>query len=422
METAPERGRHAPAARRHRAPWLVAGAMLLCAGWGSNQFTPMLLVYHRALGLSTGTLEAMFGFYALGLVPGLLVTGTLSDARGRRPVVLSAAAFGLLGSLALLGAGHSTALLFVGRFLIGLSSGAAFSAGTVWLRELSLEPWGDASAQVTARRTVVAMTIGFALGPLVSGALARWGPLARVLPYAPHVVLSAVVFVGLLTVPETVADRSSTQVLDPLRRALPAMRSARFRFVLVPMAPWVFAAPAIAFALLPSVVGAERDSNGVLLAAGVTALTSFAGVAAQAVARRLETMGGSRLAAIAGLLAFVAGALVGALAASEHDSWLLIPTSVLFGGAYGLCLVAGLADVQQLADAQAQAGLTAVFYALMYVGFAAPYLISLVAAVVSYSSLLLFTAVLAFATVIQIAYASAARDGRRDRAVRGDSR
>jgi MFS family permease len=397
--------------KRSMAPWLVAGAMLLCAGWGSNQFTPMLLVYHRALGLSTGTLEAMFGFYALGLVPGLLATGTLSNTLGRRPVVLFAAASGLLGSLALLAAGHSTALLFVGRFLIGLSSGAAFSAGTVWLRELSLRPWGDASDQATARRTVVSMTIGFAFGPLVSGALAQWGPLPRALPYAPHIALSAIVLGGLLTVPETVEAKgrgwTAAEILEPLRRALPAMRNARFRLVLVPMAPWVFAAPAIAFALLPSVVGTDREGSGVLVAAGITALTSFAGVAAQAMARRLETLGGNRLAAIAGLLAFVAGVLIGALAASEHSSWLLIPTSVLFGSAYGLCLVAGLADVQRLAEPEAQAGLTAAFYSLMYVGFAAPYLISLAAALASYPLLLLITAVLAFATVLQVAYASA---------------
>jgi hypothetical protein len=30
----------------------------------------MLLVYHQRLGLGTGTLEAMFGVYALGLIPG----------------------------------------------------------------------------------------------------------------------------------------------------------------------------------------------------------------------------------------------------------------------------------------------------------------------------------------------------------------
>jgi MFS family permease len=376
--------------------------MLLCAGWGSNQFTPMLLVYHRSLGLSTGTLEAMFGFYALGLVPGLLVGGTLSETRGRRPVVLVAAAFGLAGSVVLLAAGHSTTLLFVGRFLIGLSSGAAFGTGTVWLRELSLEPWGHTAAPAIARRTVVAMTIGFALGPIVSGVLARWGPLPRALPFAPHIVLSATVFIALVTVPETLSTDSRGQPFETLRRSLPAMRKPRFRRVLIPMAPWVFAAPAIAFALLPSIVG----GSGILLTAGITALTSFAGVAAQAVARRLEARGGSRLAAITGLMAFVAGTLVGALAAQEQSTWLLVPTSVLFGGAYGLCLVAGLADVQQLADAEAQAGLTAVYYTVMYVGFAAPYLIALAVGVASYSLLLLVTGALALATLVQVAHAS----------------
>ena len=51
-------------------------------GWGSNQFTPMLLVYSHSLGLSTGTLEALFGAYAVGLIPGLLIAGPLSDAEG----------------------------------------------------------------------------------------------------------------------------------------------------------------------------------------------------------------------------------------------------------------------------------------------------------------------------------------------------
>ena len=36
--------------------------------------------YQRTLSLSTGTVEAMFGVYALGFIPGLLVTGPISDA------------------------------------------------------------------------------------------------------------------------------------------------------------------------------------------------------------------------------------------------------------------------------------------------------------------------------------------------------
>src|ERR1700744_4207490 len=101
-----------------RTDWVRAGAALFGAAWGANQFTPMLLVYHGQLGLSTGTLEALFGVYALGLIPGLLVAGPLSDTRGRRPVSLASAVFSLAGTMALMVAGHSVGPLFVGRFLI----------------------------------------------------------------------------------------------------------------------------------------------------------------------------------------------------------------------------------------------------------------------------------------------------------------
>ena len=135
-----------------RPAWLRAGVALFGAAWGSNQFTPMLLVYRQHLGLTTGTLEAMFGLYALGLIPGLLIAGPVSDAGGRRPVVLASAALSLAGTLSLVVAGHSLAVLFLGRFLIGLGSGAAFGAGTAWLRELSRPPRGDATDHGAARR------------------------------------------------------------------------------------------------------------------------------------------------------------------------------------------------------------------------------------------------------------------------------
>jgi hypothetical protein len=42
----------------------------------------------------------------------------------------------------------------------------------------------------------------------------------------------------------------------------PGVRHPRFRRHVGPMAPWVFAAPAVAFALLPSVVGANHAPTG----------------------------------------------------------------------------------------------------------------------------------------------------------------
>jgi Major Facilitator Superfamily len=383
--------------------WVAPAAALLGAGWGSNQFTPMLLVYGDRLALGTATLEAMFGFYALGLIPGLLLGGPLSDAHGRRAVVVPAAGLSLAASVVLAAGASSPWLLFVGRLLTGLATGAVFGAGTAWLRELSRPPHGRASDQAAARRAAIAMTAGFALGPLVAGLLAQWGPAPLLVPYLSHIALMVAVLLLLRAAPETVADGPRLTV-----RLLPAgVRSARFRGVVRPMAPWVFAAPAIAFALLPSVVGAERAADGIALTATVTAVCAVAGVLVQPLARRLDADAQSGRAATLGLLVLAAGLALGAVTAQADETWLLLPCAIVLGSAYGLCLVAGLVEIQRLADHRALAGLTAVYYALTYLGFAAPFLLALAANLASYPVLLTITAALAAGTATLVAHRSA---------------
>jgi MFS family permease len=377
--------------------------VLLGTGWGSNQFTPMLLVYHRTLGLGTGTLEALFGAYALGLIPGLLVAGPLSDARGRRPVVLPAAALSLLASVALVAGAHTVALLFLGRLLAGLSSGAAFSAGTAWLREASQAAAGrdgGDDGRTAARRAAVAMTAGFGLGPIVAGVLAQWAGAPSVVPYLPHIALMVAVLAMLRGAPETVTAPAALggRGRPAIRLSAPSVRLPRFRRVVAPMAPWVFAAPAIAFALLPNVVGAGRVGDGIALTASITALTALSGVLIQPLARRLDLRAKLNRSAVGGLLLLSVGLGVGAVTAHSQQTWLLVPGAILLGGAYGMCLVAGLVEVQRMAGADELAGLTAVYYALTYLGFAAPYLMALAAHVVSYAVLLAGSAALALAT------------------------
>lgn len=381
---------------RTRVAWLPVAGVLAGAGWGSNQFTPMLLVYHARLGLSTATLEAMFGAYAAGLIPGLVVAGRWSDRHGRRAVGLWAAGLSLLASVSLMVGGHTLTLLFVGRLLAGLGSGGAFGAGTAWLRETSLPPYGKADHGEVARRAAVAMTTGFALGPLVAGLLAEWGPAPTVVPYLPHIALLVAVLPALVRVPETITVTAGEEKAAVRLRPESA---GRFRRVVVPMAPWVFAAPVIGFALLPSIVGTDHATEGIALTAAITSLTALAGVLIQPLARRLDRpWAHAGAGGTLGLLVLAAGLALAALTADVRATWLLVPCAVLFGCAYGLCLVAGLLEVQRLAHDRALASLTATFYVFTYLGFAAPYLLALAAHLATYTVLLLIGCALALLT------------------------
>jgi MFS family permease len=378
---------------RRRAPWIPIAAVLLGAGWGSNQFTPMLLVYHARLGLTTSTLEALFGAYAAGLIPGLLLAGRWSDRRGRRGPGIAAVILSLAASATLVAGSHALALLFVGRLLAGVGSGAAFGTGTAWLRETSLPPWGDASQATAGRRAAVAMTAGFAFGPLVTGLLAQWAPSPTVLPYLPHIALMALVLALIWRVPET---SRAPSIARPT--GVPQHSRVRFVRVVLPLALWVFAAPAIAFALLPSVVGAAHAADGVALTAAVTSTTALAGVLIQPLARVLDERRRIVPTGVIGLLVLVAGLALAALTADIHQTWLLIPSALVLGASYGLCLIAGLLEVQRLAPEQGLAQLTGVFYSIAYLGFGTPYLLALASVVVGYPLLLLLSAGLASMT------------------------
>lgn len=62
--------------------WKRVRLLLFATGWGGNHIAPLLLVYRQRLGLDPAAPQLLLGAYALGLVPGLLLAGPLSDRRG----------------------------------------------------------------------------------------------------------------------------------------------------------------------------------------------------------------------------------------------------------------------------------------------------------------------------------------------------
>lgn len=374
--------------------WRRVAFAMFAVGWGANQFSSMLVVYRDELAFGPGTLAALFGVYALGLVPGLLLGGPASDRHGRRVLVLVFCALSPLASLLLiLGRDHAESLA-VARLLAGVCSGVVFAAGSAWVQELSAR---DGAPEGTgARRAAVALTAGFGAGPVIAALIAQFAPEPRAAAYLPHVVLGLAALTLLRAAPETVeaSARRAGGRTGPLRFALPeAVRTPRFRRRVAPTAPWVFASAAIAFAVLP----ARTGDVSVAFSGLVTGLTLGSGVAVQPFARRTED-GHPLRAGLFGLAAAVLGTILGFVAVELREPSIVLAAAPVLGAAYGLCLVSGLRESERLALPDERGATVAVFYALTYVGFAAPYVLALVARLTGTAGALLVATGAALAT------------------------
>lgn len=364
---------------RTETTWRRAVFSLFAVAVGTNIPTPLLLVYRDRLDLSAGTLTAIFGSYALGLVPALFLAGPASDRLGRRRLVVVFSGLASLTSLLLVAAASSLPLLFVGRFLQGAVSGVVFSVASAWIAELS----GPAAGQAAGRRAAVAMTAGFSIGPLTAGVLAQYAPFPTTLPYLLHV---GIVVCGLLVarnLPETVPQRvgGDSAVTGPLveptdRRVLTT--------VLLPMSVCVYAFPSLVINAVPVLV--ETTAPPVLLTGVLAGITLGAGALAAPLQRRIGPW-----SAATGVLAGAVGLLLATLGAGTGDPALLLLAALLLGSGGGLVFAAGLGLVARIARPQRRGALSAAFLACAYLGFATPFL----------------TAVTAAATRVQVPFAAA---------------
>ncbi|MET1039137.1 MAG: MFS transporter [Aeromicrobium sp.] len=385
----------------HRLPaWFRVAAAMFAVGWGANQFAAMLLVYREEDGFSGEAVTALFGAYALGLIPALLIVGPISDRIGRRAVMRPVLVLSVIATVVLIVADDRLWVLLVGRLLAGVASGAAFAPGTAWVKEMSAGRPGGTGA----RRATLALSAGFGSGPLVAGILAQWLPAPTVLPYLPHLALMVLVCAIAWSAPEPPIARPAGHV--PSRSALWAvLRSRPFVLGILLSAPWVFGTASLSFATIPTFV--DLGAAPIATTGALAGLTLWTGVAVQPLGRRL---GDPRLVIAIGLVSVALGLLTGLLVATTGAAWLVLPAAVLLGTAYGLILVGGLTTIESLAHPDDLGTLNAVFYSLTYLGFAAPLLSTLALRVLSPEELMLIGVGMAVATIPVVWVSRAAQD------------
>jgi DHA1 family tetracycline resistance protein-like MFS transporter len=257
--------------------------------------------------------------------------GNLSDAFGRRPVLLvSLLAFGV--NYTMMGFAPSFAWLFVGRALTGMA-GAVYAPANAYVADITTP---DKRAQSFGMISAT-FGLGFVLGPAIGGIVGEAGPRA---PFFVAGGLAVVNFVyGLFVLPESLPKEHRRPFSIARANPVGTLRAFRgqpriLRFVLAAffwqlafqVYPSTWAYYAIAkFQLSSGAIGATLALSGLSMAISQSLVTGR-------LVKRLGELSTAIIGAIVGMAAFLAYAFM-------TESWMLWPV-LLLGGLQGAAMPA----------------------------------------------------------------------------------
>lgn len=347
--------RRAPADWR---PFTAAAFALFVLVLGSNLITPLFPLYSKTYNLSALVVTLLFSTYTLLVIPALLLFGPLSDAKGRRELLIGAT---LLAASAagLFAAANALFVLFLAQAVQAMALGAL--QGTASPTLVEEDPSGN---RRRASAFASGLTVGgAAAGPLVGGLLAQYAVLPRRLAFLIELGLLACALAGVLLWMEPRRDRKPWR---PRRPTVP--EGIRLRFAVASTSVSVaWAVGGLFLSLIPSFV-LELLHGSIALAGAVAALMLGCSMIVQLTCFRMPSI----RAQTVGLVVMVP-ALVGLLVADWTRSlgWLLA-ASVVGGAGMGLAFMGSLGDVNEAAPADRKGDVVASYYVVVYVATSLP--------------------------------------------------
>lgn len=345
---------------RGRGRWWfwAAGYSYLVLLAGTNVPTPLYRGYEQDFGFSPVVVTLVFASYVATLMPALLVVGPLSDAAGRRRVLVPAIALAVGGCVLFLFA-DGTPWLFAARCVQGVAVGAA--SGAVVAALADLEPVGD--RRRAALVATLAPVVGIGVGPLLSGLLAQYAPAPHLTPYLVEIALLLAALVVMAAAPDAVR-RSRWR---PRRPEVPVA----IRGVFATSAACSFLAWAVAglfLALIPSYLVTLTRVDNLAFGGGVVAVMLGCSAVAQRLgyARRPETV--QRI----GLALLVVGLVVLILAGGYGSLTLLLTATVIAGTGHGLAFLGAMTEINRVAPTERHAEVVSSFLVATYAGTGLP--------------------------------------------------
>ncbi len=347
---------------RRRSGYLGAAAAFAVCMAGTTLPTPLYGLYQERIGFSELMVTVVFAVYALGVIGVLLLFGNVSDAVGRRPVLLCGLGCAAASAVVFL-AEQGLAWLFAGRLLSGFAAGLFTGTATAYVIELAPP---DRRARAGFAATAANMG-GLGCGPLLAGLLAQYAARPLTLPFAVHLVLLALSFAVVRALPESVAGARPLRTARARRPSLPA----EVRGVFVPAAVAAFAG----FSLLgvftsvtPAFLAEEVGVHNHAVVGLVVASAFFASTGGQLLVPKL----GARRALPLGCLVLIGGLGLLALSLATEALAPLVLAALVGGAGQGMALRGAVGEVAAAAPEAHRGGVLSLLFVVAYLGISIP--------------------------------------------------
>ncbi|MFT3660885.1 MAG: MFS transporter [Gordonia sp. (in: high G+C Gram-positive bacteria)] len=335
--------------------------VLLALALGTSALpSPLYPIYAEQWGFGPLTTTVIFAVYAIGALAAALTVGPISDAVGRKPVLITALVTILIG-LGIFLAATEVWQLLVARLLHGAAIGATIVVSGAAL--LDVRPHdGDRNGAVSG----AALNAGIAAAVLGSACAAQWSSYPLRMPYAVIIAITAVLLVATVALIEPHTGRTGGRVRIQ-RPSVPAEVRTDFWFSGIGIfASW--SVLGVFLSLYPALTQQTTGHRSVLFVGAVIAAMALAASGSQWVGGRFEP----RAAAIAGDLGMIV-ALAGAVVAVRSGSTAAVVIDSLFLGAtFGLAFGGSLRHISRVAPADARGRVMSAYYLLGYLAMGVP--------------------------------------------------
>jgi MFS family permease len=348
---------------RRRVGFVVVLVALTVFLIGASAPSPFYPVLQERIGFSSVTMTLIFAVYALSMLMTLLLTGSLSDHVGRRPVI-TAGLLILALSMTAFWQAESVGVLVAARVVQGVGAGllmSSMSAAIVDLEPVSRPGMGAIANSVTP-------LAGLAAGGLIAGVALEYvdeDPFTAVFGVLTGLFLLMAILVWVA--PETSARRSGVWVsLKPEVGVPPQARAAFLRALPALIAGW--ATSGFYLSLGAPLVAQELGGDShVVQGLAITAING-AGAAMCFVARRWS----GRRVTLYGTTTLAAGtALTLAALAAGSLPWFLA-AAVFAGTGFGASFMGIMRSITPLAPPERRGELFAAVFVASYVAFGVP--------------------------------------------------